>query len=517
MKRDLIYFIKVLLIGFGIIPFIASFIVAILTLVISVPFQLGAGRFDTLYFLLFALFCFTLSALVGVFTIGKQRPIGIVARYLPVCLPLLATLVTAAVCMVVSGGYKGHDVFAVLFYLEVAFFPINTLNLLFGSYEAVFLIPIFYQIAFLLLFFRREKIFSYRPPFHIGYFTFYLIVVLASTATIGYVFFTRTQTVLPRDYGFAYGNGYASVNIYQYDVRNEQNILPALSSPSTFIISELDKMPRLDGAEAAFPVYSAFANACYLGIATSEYEYFSSEELQKYSRSPGDRITFTNTIFAFERLLNGEVDIFFGAAPSQAQLAMAENAGKILVLTPIGKDAFVFFVNKNNDCNGLTTQDIHDIYSGKVKNWVSITGKNQRIYAFQRPENSGSQTILQTLMQDVPLAEPLREEYISAMGGVSENVANYRNYPGAIGYSFRFFTTAMAGDTSDIKLLDIDGIAPTLENIASGAYPYTVFLYAITLEDNELGTVQPFLEWMQGEQGQELVQKVGYVGVRSEE
>jgi len=513
MTKDFLYFFKVLLLGFGIMPFIMSLIAAILTLVVAVPFQLGAGQYDTLYFLAFAIFFFILAAFFGVRIIGERRPIGLLERYLPVCLPLLATLATCAVCMVVSGGYKGHDVFATLFYLEVAFFPINTLNLFFGSYDAVFLIPLVYQVTFILFFNLRERKYSYRPSMHRGYLTIFYFFVLIFSAIIGYVLFTKNQTVLPRDYGFAYGNGYASVNIYQYDVRNEQNILPVLSDSSHFTISELDKMPVLDGAEAAYPVYSAFAGVCYKGIATMEYEYYNSEEQQKSSRSPGDKITFTNTIFAFERLINGEVDIFFGATPSQQQLAMAESAGKSLVLTPIGKDAFVFFVNKNNACDGLTTPDIHDIYSGKVKNWQTITGKNQRIYAFQRPENSGSQTILQSIMQDVPLAQPLREEYISAMDGVTQNVANYRNYPGAIGYSFRFFTMAMAGDTSEIKLLDIDGIAPSQENIASGAYPFTVFLYAITLEDNNLETVQPFLQWMQGEQGQELVEKVGYVRI----
>ena len=183
------------------------------------------------------------------------------------------------------------------------------------------------------------------------------------------------------------------------------------------------------------------------------------------------------------------------------------------MLTPIGKEAFVFFVSNTNECDNLTTQNIHDIYSGKVKNWSAITGENIKIFAFQRPENSGSQTIMQKIMGDVPLAEPLKEEYIEGMGGVSESVADYRNYPGAIGYSFRFFTTGMADNSDMIKLLSINGIAPTTENIASSVYPYTVSLYAITLEDSRLDTIEPFLEWMQGAEGQELVEKIGYVPI----
>ena len=71
----------------------------------------------------------------------------------------------------------------------------------------------------------------------------------------------------------------------------------------------------------------------------------------------------------------------------------------------------------------------------------------------------------------------------------------------------------MADGFEKIKLLSIDGIAPTTENIASSVYPYTVSLYAITVEDNKLETIEPFLEWMRGPEGQELVEKIGYVPI----
>jgi len=48
-------------------------------------------------------------------------------------------------------------------------------------------------------------------------------------------------------------------------------------------------------------------------------------------------------------------------------------------------------------------------------------------------------------------------------------------------------------------------------------YPFTATLYAITVKDNKkMRTIQPFLEWMQGPQGQELVEEVGYIKVGKE-
>jgi phosphate transport system substrate-binding protein len=113
-------------------------------------------------------------------------------------------------------------------------------------------------------------------------------------------------------------------------------------------------------------------------------------------------------------------------------------------------------------------------------------------------------------MGDTPIMEPLKEDVPEGMGGIIEQVADYRNYDNSIGFSFRFFATGMR-DNSNIKLLAIDGIEPSQENIASGKYPFTANLYAVTLKDNNKTTIEPFLEWMKGPQGQEIIEKIGYI------
>ena len=512
MKKSILYFLKILLLGFGIVPLFTS-LLCIVLFIFGFDGQLGIIPLV----LIFAV-CLVAVALLMVKLLARNLPDSFIKRYLPVLLPLLITLAACAVCMVVSKGFIGHGVFIVLLFAEIAFYPVSFIMFLMGSPEFIFILPLVYQVAFLLFFVIRERRLENRPKLHKRFAAVCLSLLLVFSMTIGWVQVVRSQTVLRPDYGFQYGGGYASVDIYRYSVTNSDNILSLLDKPSSFIISDKNKMPVLDGAEAAYPVYSAFANACYEGVADQpDYYYKNSEDADRQAASlepiASEIITFTNTIYAFERLINGEVDIFFGAQPSKAQLELAERAGKKLVFTPIGKDAFVFFVSNTNECNNLTPQNIQDIYSGEIKNWKPITGKDEKIIAFQRPENSGSQTIMQMIMGDVPLAEPLLEEFVSGMGDISENVADYRNYPGAIGYSFRFFTTGMADNSDEIKLLSINWIAPTTENIASSIYPYTATLYAITLEDNDLETIAPFLEWMQGSEGQELIEKIGYVPI----
>lgn len=309
-----------------------------------------------------------------------------------------------------------------------------------------------------------------------------------------------------RGHGFEYVGGYADVDLLPYDPRNPQNILPRLEAPATFQLSDPTEMPVLDGAQAAFPVYGAFALACYAGLPP-----LSAEEMESYNRSAktSGPVTFTNTREGYLRLIDGKTDIFFGAEPSQEQREEASRQGKEFVLTPIGREAFVFFVNDRNPVDGLTSSQLRDIYSGNVVDWKEVGGEDEPVIAFQRPEGSGSQTVMLRFMGDTPLAEPLKNRFTGGMGAMLERVSEYRNAPSALGYSFRYFTVGM-NRKPRIKLLTVDGIAPTPENIRLGIYPYTVNLYAVTIKGNPKTAVAPFLEWMRGPQGQVLVERIGY-------
>lgn len=94
------------------------------------------------------------------------------------------------------------------------------------------------------------------------------------------------------------------------------------------------------------------------------------------------------------------------------------------------------------------------------------------------------------------------------MGGIINTVADYKNFKNAIGFSFRFYCTEMVNN-NQIKLLGVNGVKPTEENVENGSYPISNSFFAVTRKDKTENTAR-FLEWMQGEQGRELVEKTGY-------
>jgi phosphate transport system substrate-binding protein len=431
---------------------------------------------------------------------GKWNTTTFQKRYLPVYLPLFLTVIVSAILMLLTKGYFGNSLWAGFVFLEFPFLPNSFISALMGEFLLVFLAPFTYFATFLIGFTTSERKNIHKVKIQFKSLIVSVSSILICLAISGVVLWQRSQIILP-SYGFKYANGYSDIDLEPYTITNDKNILPKLDKPATFTVDNPSDMPILDGATAAYPVYAAFAKAAYKNI-----------EQANLTNNGLEIVSFTNTVNGYERLISGDVDIFFGAQPSAEQKRMAEQAGKEMVLTPIGKEAFVFFLNKNNPVNGLTTQQIKKIYSGKITNWKQVNGDDNKIRAFQRPENSGSQTIMEKFMGDTPLMDPLKEE-VSGMGEIMEEVANYRNYKTAIGYSFRFFATGM-NPNNDINLISINGVEPSTENIRTGKYPYVVNLYAITLKDNHKEMIAPFLKWMQGTQGQKLVEDVGYVPLK---
>ncbi|UQZ32469.1 hypothetical protein C2I18_02205 [Paenibacillus sp. PK3_47] len=274
----------------------------------------------------------------------------------------------------------------------------------------------------------------------------------------------------------------------------------SLGQTAAYRIGDRDNLPKLDGATALYPLYSAFVRAVY-----------PQDDYQPYDYEDGI-VLCSSTAEAYKRLIAGEADIIFAAAPSVSQQKAAKRAGKELQLTPVGREAFVFFVNNHNTVDGLTTEQIKKIYSGEITNWKEAGGKNEKIRAFQRDEDSGSQTMLEKIMEDSTLMTPPKEDVADVMSGIISRTANYRNYQNSLGFSFLFYASEMNGNDK-IKLLAIDGVRPDKQGITSGKYPFATEFYAVTAGSSN-PNIRPFIEWIQSAEGQELVEKTGYTSLK---
>lgn len=258
-----------------------------------------------------------------------------------------------------------------------------------------------------------------------------------------------------------------------------------------------EKLPILDGAAAVFPVYSAFVNETYPNTTKLNDGVFE----------------YNNTVRGYSLLAQKETDIFFGGYPSEEQIDFARENNTEFVYTEIAKEAFVFFVHKDNPVENLTQEQVKKIYSGKITNWKEVGGNDEDIVAFQRNEGSGSQSRLKRFMADTPIMEAPTEQVNDFMVGIIDKVSDYKNKTNSIGFSFRYYMEGIIKNPN-VKILKIDGIEPNIENVREEKYPITGSLYAVTYKDNNNENVQKLLDWILSKEGQEIIEKTGYAGIK---
>jgi phosphate transport system substrate-binding protein len=288
--------------------------------------------------------------------------------------------------------------------------------------------------------------------------------------------------------------------------------------------------PHLDGSTVCIPLATEFARQ-HLGAADNEmraytafnmtdtaYDYLISREpfepgtvLIHWADPDTGEVSARGDDEGNCRLEPAPTDLFLGTEPSADELALAARAGVALIKEPICHDAFVFITHKDNPIQSLTLEQVRAIYSGNVTNWKEVGGNDEAIMAFQRQENSGSQTAMENLvMKGLPMADPVTVKVIWGMGGLVDEVAAYHNGSSSIGYTYKTFIEMMYPN-EDIKTLAIEGVKPTAVNVASGAYPLATSYYGVIRTQDAESTGGCFLKWIRSDEGQRCVAQAGYI------
>lgn len=259
-----------------------------------------------------------------------------------------------------------------------------------------------------------------------------------------------------------------------------------------------DELPVLDGAAALVPVYAAFIDAVYpAGSVTYEGGSFSDDNYYGENFAEDSKMQYNNTVRGYQAVVDGTTDILFCAAPSEAQKQYAEEQGVELVYIPIGLEAFVFFVNADNPVDTLSVEQIRDIYAGKYTNWSEVGGANRVINPVTRLSGSGSQSAMDVFMgeQNIARKSPF------AIAGAS------------IGFSFRYYMDGIVGNEA-VKMLALNGVYPSAENIQNGRYPIIAEFYAIYRADNANENIPVLIDWILSDEGQTIIEESGYVRIR---
>lgn len=255
-----------------------------------------------------------------------------------------------------------------------------------------------------------------------------------------------------------------------------------------------EEYPCIDGSLACVPLCEALAMEM-TGCTIAKAEETMAD--------------FTNTNPCYLLLAEGGTDILLAYEPAESTKEELESY-EPLDMQPVGKDALVFIVNEGNPVESLTQQQAYDIYTGKITNWSQVGGEDAQIKAFQRPETSGSQTMMRKLLiGDAQMAEAETEMIAVGMSDIIEALEQYDNSANALGYSVYYYASEMFRQPG-LKFLQIDGVSPSNETIKSGEYPLINEFYCVTNQQSSPKALE-IKEWLLSEEGQDFVEGCGYV------
>lgn len=284
------------------------------------------------------------------------------------------------------------------------------------------------------------------------------------------------------------------IDVGSYLPHQEGSDLPKIESS----LKLQGNLPVLDGAAALVPVYAAVIHNVYPeGCVTYEEGSFSDQNYYGENFAKDSAMQYKNTVRGYQAIVDGVTDILFCAAPSEEQKQYARDKGVELKYVPIGLEGFVFFVNENNPVDGLTVEQIRKIYAGEYKNWSEVGGTNRIINPVTRLEGSGSQTAFEAFMGDYEIG---RKSLLAITGG-------------SIGFSFRYYMDGIV-ENDAVKMLCLNGVYPSAENIQNRSYPVVTQFYAIYRADNENENIPVLLDWLLSDEGQILIEETGYVRIR---
>lgn len=279
----------------------------------------------------------------------------------------------------------------------------------------------------------------------------------------------------------------------------------ASEMPAQPILS-VDEFPITDGSTACIPLIAQImADTTGLDLETARSAVTTNTTAQAwrnlglYGNNYGDSVKL---IIAYE-------------APESVKEELKAD-GDPLEQKAIGRDALVFIVNEDNPVQALTRQQLRDIYAGKITNWKDVGGKDQAIVAFQRGEDSGSQTLFKKLLiQGGELMPPPSELAPAAMGELVDSIADYNNSANAIGFSVYYYIDQMYSKPG-LRLLAVDGVTPSNDTLADGSYPLCNDFYAVIHPDAAADSPERRLyDWLDTTDGIACIQKAGYVPAQS--
>ena len=188
------------------------------------------------------------------------------------------------------------------------------------------------------------------------------------------------------------------------------------------------------------------------------------------------------------------------------EVELAKHKGVVPVAHTVAMDALTPIVHPRNNVNGLTIDQLSQIYQGKIKNWKEVGGDNLQIVVVSRDSSSGTFESWGHLVLNNAKVSP-RAQMQASSGAVVQAISKNRYAIGYVGIGYL---------NQSVKALTVNGVAASAKTALSKEYPIARPLYMYT-DGQPKGVVAGFINFVLSPAGQKLVAREGFVPLTAEE
>lgn len=201
-----------------------------------------------------------------------------------------------------------------------------------------------------------------------------------------------------------------------------------------------------------------------------------------------------------------------------ASRSIRDNEAAILEELLVGLDTIVFVVNERNPINRITKQQLAEMFTTPNADWSQFGGNNKPINLVNKEVGRATLDLFEDYAEVKSSKRDQTElpkilETAIEVGANLEVATIVGGLPNAIGY----LSLGTAQDLIDrgmpIKILNLDGVDGTIENIVNGSYPITRELNVVYLQEST-SKIESLLDLMMSEQGQAIIEGYSFVPVR---
>jgi phosphate transport system substrate-binding protein len=204
-------------------------------------------------------------------------------------------------------------------------------------------------------------------------------------------------------------------------------------------------------------------------------------------------------------IIDGTAEIGMSSRRAKSsEVGAAASKGKNMKPTIVAYDGIAVIVNSANPVAKMTRKQVEQIFTGDVQDWSAVGGSGGKISIYTRNTSSGTYSDFKELAMK-------KRDYAGGsqkMAGNEQIAAEVGKNKNGIGYVGMAYTKA-----SGIKVVVIDGVAPSVKAVQDHSYAYwrPTFYYT---NGEPTGLAKQFLDYTIGAAGQKVVGQVGFVPIK---